>query len=65
MNRQQLLRVVISRYLMAFVALAALFFLPAGTFNYWQAWAYLGVLFGMMFVLMLYTDYFPIVLVEP
>ena len=54
MEQTQLLRVVVSRYLMAFIALAALFFLPAGTFNYWQAWAYLGVLFGMMFVMMLY-----------
>ena len=54
MDRTQLIRVVVSRYLMAVVVLAALFFLPAGTLNYWQAWVYMGILFVMMFFVMLY-----------
>jgi protein-S-isoprenylcysteine O-methyltransferase Ste14 len=45
-------KIVVSRFLMAFFCLAAMFFLPALTFNYWQAWVYLVVLFGpMLFVL--------------
>jgi protein-S-isoprenylcysteine O-methyltransferase Ste14 len=40
------------RAALAFVALCALLFLPAGTFDYPQAWAYLGVLFGGMAVVL-------------
>ena len=32
-----LTRLVLSRYLMAFFALAAMFFLSAGTLAYWEA----------------------------
>ena len=36
----------------AVLALGAIFFAPAGTFDYWQAWAYLGVvLIPMLFVM--------------
>ncbi len=30
---------------MAFVILCIAFFLPAGTFKYWEAWVYLGIIF--------------------
>jgi len=40
-----LIRLVLMRFLAAFALLAALFFLPAGTLGYWEAWLYLGILF--------------------
>ncbi|MED5814925.1 isoprenylcysteine carboxylmethyltransferase family protein [Mycolicibacterium sp. 050232] len=40
------LRVAIQSVL-GLVALGALLFLPAGTFNYWQAWAFLAVYAGL------------------
>ena len=40
------------RFGLACPVLAAMFFIPAGTWNYWQAWAYMAVLFvPMSFVL--------------
>ena len=44
MSRRSLLRKVILRFGLAGPLLAAMFFLPAGTWNYWQAWLYLAVL---------------------
>ena len=39
-------------FLMAFLALSALFFLPAGTLAYWHGWVYMGLLLTpMAFVL--------------
>ncbi len=54
MDRGKLIQTTISRYLMAVIALAVLFFWPAGTFDFWQAWLYMGLLFGLMLVVMLY-----------
>ena len=34
--------------------MAALIFIPAGTFNYWQAWIFLGVYFASALVITLY-----------
>jgi protein-S-isoprenylcysteine O-methyltransferase Ste14 len=52
MSRVQLLKIVASRTLAVFVAFALFFFLPAGRWSYWQAWAYMAVLlFPMFFVL--------------
>ena len=59
LSRQKLLRMALVRYLGAFLALAALFFLPAGTLDYWQAWLYLAILFipmGFVLVYMLRND---------
>jgi protein-S-isoprenylcysteine O-methyltransferase Ste14 len=36
------------RFGLAGPVLAAMFFLPAGTWNYWQAWVYLGILLAPM-----------------
>lgn len=52
--RAELIRVTLSRYLMALFALAAMFFIPAGTLNYWEAWLYLGILFIPMAFVMVY-----------
>jgi protein-S-isoprenylcysteine O-methyltransferase Ste14 len=47
-----LLRLVLTRALIGFLLIAALFFIPAGTSAYWQAWVFLAVLFiPMAFVL--------------
>lgn len=52
--REKLIRLTISRYLMALLFLGALFFLTAGTFNYWEAWVYLGIIFIPMLFVMIY-----------
>lgn len=50
----ELKKVVLSRFLMAIFALGVLFFLPAWTFVYWQAWVYLVLLSGFMFSVLRY-----------
>lgn len=40
----ELLRKVIVRFGLSIIVLFAIFFIPAGTFAYWQAWIYLVVL---------------------
>lgn len=39
---------------MGFLALCVMFFLPAGTLAYWQAWVYLAILFIPMFCVLVY-----------
>ena len=47
----ELLKLVVPRFTLGFLALGALFFIPAGTLNYWQAWMYLiGLLILMLFI---------------
>jgi protein-S-isoprenylcysteine O-methyltransferase Ste14 len=50
----ELTRLVYGRAAMAIVALFAMFFLPAGTFAYGEAWGYLAVLLIPMFVALHY-----------
>ncbi|MBC7261539.1 MAG: hypothetical protein H5T63_05965, partial [Chloroflexi bacterium] len=45
LSPQQLRRMVIGRLLASVLALAAMFFLSAGTIHYWEAWAYMAILF--------------------
>jgi protein-S-isoprenylcysteine O-methyltransferase Ste14 len=40
-----LLKSVLIRFGLSFIFLLVVFFLPAGTFAYWQAWLYIAVLF--------------------
>ena len=54
MSREQLLKVVAGRIIMIIPMLMLFFFLPAGTWNYWQAWVYMGVLISPMFFAMIY-----------
>jgi protein-S-isoprenylcysteine O-methyltransferase Ste14 len=53
MDKKQVTVSVVARLLMAIPILGLIFFWPAGTFDYWQAWAYLVILFvpmtGMLF----------------
>ena len=52
MSRSKLLLTVLSRLIGGVIMFALMFFLPAGTWNYWQAWMYIGVLIiPMLFVL--------------
>ena len=50
----RLIGMVLNRMILGFVVLAAVFFLPAGSFSYWQAWAYLAVLFIPLCFVMVY-----------
>ena len=44
MTRKQLLQTVLIRFGLGVIGLGAMLFIPAGTFRYWQAWLWLGVL---------------------
>ena len=51
-SQGELIKMVFVRFLGAFLVLSAMFFLPAGTLAYWEAWGYLAILFiPMLFVL--------------
>jgi len=51
-SQVELIKLVIMRFLGALLVLSAMFFLPAGTWAYWEAWVYLAILFiPMLFVL--------------
>lgn len=54
MDIQKLTRITYLRFLSAIPALGLLFFLPAGTLNYWQAWVYMGILLTPMYFLVRY-----------
>jgi protein-S-isoprenylcysteine O-methyltransferase Ste14 len=47
-------RTVAIRFVSAAVLLSLMFFLPAGTPDYWQAWTYIAVLFGSAALLIIY-----------
>lgn len=49
MSRAQLLRLVLLRFGLGFLCLAAIFCLSAGTFWYWQAWLWMALLIVPMF----------------
>lgn len=54
MEKKRLILLVFSRLIPAIIILPLIFFLPAGTFNYWEAWAYLACLFIPMLLVFLY-----------
>ena len=50
-NNRQLLIKVLMRFVLAIIVLGLIFFLPAGSIKFWEAWAYMGILFiPMIFV---------------
>jgi protein-S-isoprenylcysteine O-methyltransferase Ste14 len=53
-SRGELIKLVASRLLIFFPVMFALFFLPAGTFAYWEAWVYLAILLIPMLFVMSY-----------
>ncbi|MBR4337569.1 MAG: isoprenylcysteine carboxylmethyltransferase family protein [Bacteroidaceae bacterium] len=40
----------LTKYFMGLILVMVLIFVPAGTFHYWQAWLFIGILFVPMFV---------------
>lgn len=54
MSHLKLLFTVLSRLIAGVVMFALLFFLPAGTWRYWQAWMYIGILIIPMFFVLAY-----------
>lgn len=40
----------LTKFLCGLLLVGLLLFLPAGTFAYWQAWLFIGILFGPMFI---------------
>lgn len=53
-RQSELLKQVILRILVAIPVLMLVLFLPAGTWNYWEAWAYLAILLIPMIFVFLY-----------
>jgi len=52
LSRKELSKMVMIRIILFFPAMLVFFFLPAGSFSYWQAWVYMAILFiPMLFVL--------------
>lgn len=49
MNRKLLIQ-AISKFIIGLITVAITIFLPAGTFNYWNGWLFIGILFIPMFV---------------
>jgi len=54
LTRTELLKLVFVRFGLGFVCLAAMFFIPAGTLRYWEAWAWLAVVIIPMFFVLAY-----------
>jgi protein-S-isoprenylcysteine O-methyltransferase Ste14 len=54
LSRGELFKLVFSRLIIIIPLMFAMFFLPAGTWNYWQAWMYLATLFTPMIFVILY-----------
>jgi hypothetical protein len=53
-SRYQVILTTLLRLLSGFVVILALIFLPAGTWDYWQAWLWLAALFVPMLISLFY-----------
>lgn len=54
LSRNDLKKIVFTRFLIALLVLCAMFFLPAGTLAYWEAWIYIAILFIPMLLVFIY-----------
>ncbi len=54
LSRGQVAREALVRFVGGFIVLLAMLLLPAGTVAYWEAWAYMAVLFVPMTVVLVY-----------
>ena len=54
LSQGELIKMVFMRILVFIALLLAMFFLPAGTFAYWEAWVYLTVILVSMFSFLIY-----------
>ncbi len=50
----ELTRMVATRVTGFFVVLGLIFFLPAGTWNFWQAWMWMATMIGLMLITLAY-----------
>jgi len=53
-NLNSLIKMVILRFGMFFVVMGLMFFLPAGNFNYWEAWLYMAILVTPIVIFLFY-----------
>jgi protein-S-isoprenylcysteine O-methyltransferase Ste14 len=53
-SKGKLTIMVCARFIPGIFVLSAMFLIPAGTFAYWEAWIYMGVLFIPMFFVFIY-----------
>jgi len=53
-NYKKLRNVVIFRFFLLIIIFGLMFFLPAGTIQYWQAWIFCGILFIPMIFVLIY-----------
>lgn len=53
-DRARLKRTVALRFIFGLLILGLMFFWPAGTFRYWQAWIYITILFIPMMGVLVY-----------
>jgi len=53
-NSGQLLIKVLIRLVLAIIFLCLIFFLPAGSIKFWEAWVYMGILFIPMIFVLIY-----------
>jgi protein-S-isoprenylcysteine O-methyltransferase Ste14 len=53
-DMKSLKKTVISRFSLLFIALGSVYFLTAGTFKYWEAWAYVITIFIPMIIFLGY-----------
>jgi protein-S-isoprenylcysteine O-methyltransferase Ste14 len=53
-NRKQLIKKLVVFFGLSALILAAMFFIAAGTLNYWQAWIYMAILLGPMCFVLVY-----------
>ena len=52
--KNKMIIMVFIRILLFLVVMLAVFFLPAGSFNFWEAWIYLIIIFVSMFAFLIY-----------
>jgi len=52
-NRQLLIKVLI-RFVLVIILIGLILFLPAGSIKFWEAWAYMGILFTPMIFVLIY-----------
>jgi protein-S-isoprenylcysteine O-methyltransferase Ste14 len=64
-SRADLFKLVVPRFFLSFFVLAGVFFLPAWTLSYWQAWLYLFILYiPLVFMVSYFFKHHPDLLVR-
>jgi len=53
-SSRELMRAIGIRFIPGILVISLMLFGPAGTFNYWQAWVYCGILFTLVFIVIIY-----------